>query len=271
MIKQLRIKDPKNSCTEWWGQVKPLKGKKAIPFKPGLNILWGPNGSGKSTILTTLARMLHAEQGGQTIVTQHSVREVVDAGFGMAEDTYKDGVLPTHDGQAIFHFNPSHAVGLLGGGFDDDFFREGIMNTMARGSSGETTLQRIVGPLRVLGGEESWPEIEWKIRREHVNDVWGRWLRHVEKTLKGTMKSKGQPTMLLDEPDRSLDLHVQQRFWERLPKIIKSDGVQVIAATHSVFAADIPGANYIEMVPGYLDKCREAIDKAFGQEKDSKP
>lgn len=73
----------------------------------------------------------------------------------------------------------------------------------------------------------------------------------------------GPHTMILDEPDQSLDLDMQARFWGAIPHIVRDKNLQVIAATHSVFAAILPGANYIELTPGYLAEVRAALKGRF--------
>ena len=73
--------------------------------------------------------------------------------------------------------------------------------------------------------------------------------------LKGTLDDTGVPTLLFDEPDRSLDIPLQARFWELMALVGIRRERQIIAASHSVFALGLPGVNYIEVVPGYMDKC----------------
>ena len=262
MITELRADDPKRSCVLHWDKVKWLQGRKNIEFKPGLNILWGPNGSGKSTVLTALARMLHCEQGGRTVVTRDSFSAVFNIPdsknpkAGKRVDTLADGIYPVHDGQCAMHFDPGHAVGLIGGGagFDYDFMDAGVMNTMFRGSAGETVMSRID---KVLGAivklDENFPKIEWKVSQDSDK------ARMIAKFLEGTLPEKGQPTVLLDEPDRSLSLKVQAGLWRNLAMRFAKN-VQIIAASHSPLALHLPGANYIETEPGYLAECERVID-----------
>jgi energy-coupling factor transporter ATP-binding protein EcfA2 len=263
MISELRIADPKNTCIKWWDKVKWLEGQKSIEFKPGLNILWGPNGSGKTTIIRAIARMLHAEQGGSTHVTQSSMGEVFD-GSSRAGLGYRDGAMPIHDGQVVMHFDPSHAVGMMGGAFDDDFFTMGVMNTVFKGSAGQTTLQRFDAILTaVIKG--TWPEIQWKHPFKPVKgktqpkDTWDARCWAVASTLEGTLPAGGPKTILLDEPDRSLDLSYQWGLWDRLAQ--EAGNVQIIAASHSLLALKIPGAHYIETMPGYLVKSERVLDR----------
>jgi len=271
VISELRVVDKDKTCIKWWTKVEAFKRRTVFKFKPGLNILWAPNGHGKTTLLLAIARMLHAEQGRNTTITQQSLTELF--GFGMrsfrrgsdkmtheelAEEEFKSGLLPVHDGQSVMYFDPGHAVGLSRGGaaFDEDFFMEGVGSLASRGSAGETTLQRMNGIFAVFLGKAPWPDIKYTMERRGVNDLWGTRIDVVAEFLKGTIP-KGQPTILLDEPDRSLDIPYQFGIWRALPR--DSKNFQIIVATHSLFALNIPGAHYIDMKKGYLKQCRDVM------------
>lgn len=271
-IDAIRISDPTTTALKWWSEVPFLKDKEHIPFEPGLNILWGPNGSGKSTALKLIARMLHCHQGGFQKVTATSRREV----FENARPP--SGARLEYDGLPVMHFDPGHAVGLVGGmaAFDHDFGDEGIANAMIRESSGQSTARRANKLLLALLGREEVPPVTW-VRGEpsikEVKEEFHEWKRsQLERenletewllsTLKGDREpvEGSRPTFLLDEPERSLDLPLQAGFWNRVPVLVYSRGVQVIVATHSPFAVNVPGANYIEFKEGYLEECRRAMN-----------
>lgn len=254
MIRSFEVKDPKVTPVKWWAQVEALAKPRMFKFKPGLNILWGKNGSGKTTVLKAMARLFHCEQSGVSVVTQTSVQDLFGGVFSVKGDPakLKKSLIIRHDGQGVRHFDPSHAVGLQGGGasFDWDFGMEGIRNTMFKGSAGETTMSRInqlIGQL--LGGEV--PKIDQRIQARNANDVWAPQIKAAEHFLKGSGK-KGQPTVLLDEPERSFDLPTQVMVWRFIRAASKD--VQFIVASHSFFALGIPNANYIELTDGYLEQ-----------------
>ena len=255
MIRYIDIKDPKGMPIKWWADVEALKKPRKFTFKKGLNILWGPNGSGKTTVIKALARMLHCGQSGNPAVTQTSVDDLFEAfGFGSGDsvcETLKAAVKLSHDGQGVRHFDPSHAAGLTGGGsaFDWDFGMEGIQNTMFKGSAGQTTMMRMD---KVVGSiiRREVPEVDLRMNEKTVNDLWAARIKTAKHFLKGTGK-KGQPTVLLDEPERSFDFDFQFRIWNLIRMFAPE--VQFIVASHSFFALRLPEANYIELTPGYLD------------------
>jgi len=259
MITKLTITDPTNTVCPWWPKVKAFEGRTEFEFKPGINILWGKNGSGKSSVVQMLARLTHSGQGGVTKVTTETLRHFYDhQGFHGGQDLETDG-------QGVWYCDPSERVGLIGGSFDYDFMDMGLQNTMFKGSHGETTLMRVYNILVDMKARKR-PEIEYKhLRKPPVEgskdryadqdrEEYKRWL-DATKYLRGEDKTS-PPTILFDEPDRSLDIPTQLRFWDTLTAHDKN--YQIIVASHSLFAMDIPGANYIELVPGYLNQCRAA-------------
>jgi energy-coupling factor transporter ATP-binding protein EcfA2 len=250
MIYHLSIKDPAKTPVKWLADVAAFRQPRAFEFKPGLNILWGRNGSGKTTLTKVLARLFHCEQGNQPVVTEESLRELVGDGSLKVADV-RGSLSVVHDGQGVRHFDPGHAVGLIAGGaaFDWDFGGEGVANTMFRGSAGQTTMFRFDRLINeVVAGEV--PEVAWKFPRGWTGeDIWGQRVELAAHLLEGNAE-KGQPTVLLDEPERSYDLNAQVGVWRFLRAY--SDQVQFIVASHSLFALKIPDANYVELSPRYL-------------------
>ena len=251
MIKKLRIADPDRTPVHWWSEVEALKGREEIEFNPdGLTIIWGPNGSGKSTILLLLARLTHCAQAGIPKITMSSVQEFSD-GFG--DDKLRDGASLLSDGKPTFFYNPVSTPGLIGGQFDDDFFQLGIASVMTRGvSAGENTgmgVGRIINSAIDQDGIENGVNSYWTSRSKKLFSVATRGIKKTSKTL-------GKRTILLDEPERSLDIPRQVRTWGTIKRVGR---FQMIIATHSPFALWIEGAKYIDIVDGYLEECREAM------------
>lgn len=253
MIRSLDIKDPAKTPVEWLPKVKSLAQPMTFEFTPGLNILWGPNGSGKSTLITLMARVFHCEQSGMPVMTQSSV-DTLAGGFNDKFVRLKGFVLK-HDGQPVRCVDPSKTPGIIGGQFDDDFFALGVSSMMAKGSAGQTTYMR-AGQIIDQMAKDTPPEMEFKILKSQVNSVWVEKIEKAEALLKGSGK-KGPLTILMDEPDRSLDLPSQVAMWRFVRAYSKR--YQIIVAAHSLFALHLPEANYIELAPGYLHESHKAL------------
>jgi energy-coupling factor transporter ATP-binding protein EcfA2 len=269
VIHKLDILNATQTPVPWLSSVEAFKTPRTFEFKPGLNVLWGRNGSGKTSLTKVLARLFHCEQGNHPTVSQESLSELVGERFHPID--LAKGLSVEHDGQGVRHFDPGHAVGLMAGGaaFDWDFGTEGIQNQMFKGSAGQTNMFRFDRILNeIIAGKV--PEVEWKIRRELVSDVWRERIDRAKSLLKKNGK-KGPPTILLDEPERSYDLNAQVGVWRLLRAY--SDQVQFIVASHSLFALKIPDAHYIELSPRYLAGSEAVLDilQKWPEEKPSKP
>lgn len=232
-----------------------FKTNKKVEFKPGLNILFGPNGCGKSTILRMLARTMSAEQGGRSVVTQESLRDVVP----MKLEKPKDDIVVkvAHDGQPVLYCDSRKAVGLMGGSFDDDFFHEGVTESMSKSnSSGEASVRRMARVLQVLAGKEPFPaKVEYKISPKGLNSHWKQIFGILEERMAGNIPV-GQKTVLLDEPEANMSVLNQIQIWLFLHRVAKEGNFQLIVATHSPFVLSFKEAHYVDLVKGYLDECR---------------
>lgn len=291
MIDSLTYKPLARGEFPWAAELAYFKEKTVTEFKPGLNIVYGGNGSGKSTLLQLMATSLAAVQGGTSVVTASWLRDVL----GFDGDKLRLPCELVHDGQPVMFFDARAQEGLFGGGFDDDFFNLGLANTMAKGSTGQLGLRRIDRLLRVLVKKDAPPqktpearpkdaparrgrsaksferkspskslepegfpvEIEWKIARGAAGDRRSERLELIDELLRAK-RAEGPKTLIFDEPESGFSLPWQAGLWSNIFGKVDPERFQVIVATHSPFALGIPGANYIEMEPGYLRECLKA-------------
>jgi len=257
MIETLRVLNPDNTCVPWWNKVPWLQGKIEFTFKPGLNIVIGPNGSGKSTLIRALARLTFCEQGGTPLVS----REGLGHFRGQYNEPPRVGLELVQDGQGTLFAAADTNNGLIGGGagFDYDFMTQGIHNAMFKGSQGEGVIQRCLRTMtRAIQGEI--PEVRYKVHRPKAQERQAIYDAQVA-SLQGTIP-KGSPTLLLDEPTRSLAVTYQAGVWRRLGDLAETR--QIIVATHCPFAlfhARNEEVLWIETQPGYLPTLLRAYAK----------
>lgn len=304
MIHQLRLTHPSADAhtLAWASTVACLK--KPMNFQPGLNILFGPNGSGKSTVLKLLAMYLAAEQGGRSVVTSSWIQDLFgfsgrqqDALFWTVQH---DGqpVVYSNPRQAIGLYGLGSAFD------DDFMMDGLNELQVMKSSSGQVTSSRIARVVRTIMEDvgpvdpstaESPPKaptpkrsskartarsfdrtppsrepeafafpaaIEWRIQAG-LNDVWSERVALVRTMLKANA-APGPRTIVLDEPETGFGLPWQAGFWNNVMRSAQAKNFQIIVATHSPFALNVPDAHYIETQPGYLDECRTAMTMAFG-------
>jgi len=252
MIEKITITDPNDLIIYWWNDVKTLKNKKIFTFKPGINIIVGKNASGKSTLLKLIARHFHCEQGGISYLTNPSIYEI----FGFDEKKIYKGYEITHDGQPVGYHSPEKEIGIYSGTFDDDFMDDGIKSLLTRQvSQGQKTISNISNITKKLSATN---EIKCSMNKNRVNDLWVKKIDNAYELLnRGKTLKPSQKTLLLDEPERSLDLENELGFFSILEKI--KDKYQIIIATHSPFAFFISDAHYIEITRGYHNLIKKQI------------
>lgn len=292
MIYGLEVSDPARSIVPWWRDVSFLQGKKRVDFNPGLTLIFGPNGSGKSTLLLAIAKTLCAWQGGVSVLTESSIRDYRER--SVLEKGLLDGVLPDHDGRGILFIDPTKAPGAHASYIDDTFGLEQIQDVLAmKSSAGQLTLSRMQRLFGAIENPSLIPFPDTSFASVLMNDLWTGWVKRIEQILRGSgsppppffppepQKQEGNapkrtrskqparkpetlkrapdqriPTVLLDEPDRSLSIPWAANLWTNLANKADKEKVQIIAATHCPFAIDLPGVTYLETEPGYLDRCR---------------
>ena len=234
----------------------PCIQNNVFKFTPGINILFGPNGCGKSTIIKTLKAYCGIQKGGWTQINDPTMIGTTSTalGFPMAYAKFAPGECyadvgwtgnPTffNDGdikvsETFFFQN----VGQSEDGITTE--KEQMDALMKKPSSGQYRIDRLNKVLNLITKPPLVEKIPDKISRVGNESFAKR-----EKAYWQSLGQKGPFTILLDEPERSLSLPKQrQLLCEAIPKQMK--GLQVIIATHSVFALQIPNANIIDMDPG---------------------
>lgn len=253
MIKKLIVKKPKEMLVNWWDEVKLLKKFKEIEFAPGLNIIFGPNGSGKSTIIQQLARHFMCSTSGYPIINEANTSKLFGSIFN---DEPKSGYKIIHDGQVVHYFESLMKLGFDSYGQADWNQMNDVASTMnsATLSSGNKSLNAM---RRILNSLVSLDKIVNNISGT-CNDVWQNKIKLIYKKLEANCEI-GQRTLLLDEPDKGLDIPNQSTFWEYVQQWSKN--FQVIVASHNLFSLNIENANYIELNKGYLKNCKSILKK----------
>lgn len=253
MFSKVSFKDLAKSKNKDYGYATKLpffKENSEVEFKPGLNIIFAPNGTGKSTILSMMATATASKQGGYSVVTRDW--------NGRFDTECMDGINVSHDGQAVMYCNPRQAVGLIGGqaAFDDEFFSEGLYDLKLNESTGKTTIARLGKVLGIIGGKDPFEsKIEYRVPEDQIKEE--------RRKLLEPQIEKGQQSILLDEPESGLAIHVQNNIFTMLDKAAKEKNLQIIVATHSLFALSCVDANFIELQPGYIKIARDQLDLLF--------
>lgn len=258
MIYDLVIDDPEATPVLHWEKVPFLSEVKSISFRPGLNILFGQNGTGKSTIIEGMARLLHCREMNWPVVTRHSVSL-----FARSDGILATGLRLEHDGQ------PARYLGIEPAAIVPDAkATEKITIVMQEGratrgraatkmSSGQASVAKLIRFLK-----HDAVKTRYKLKTSDVGPAMKATWDAAVASVKGGKHVAGTPKqqiVLLDEVDHNLDFAHQAMVWKTLRALVDEGKHQVIIASHSPFAVNVPGAHYIETSPGYLDAARKAL------------
>ena len=238
----------------------PWVGNKVFTFKPGINILFGPNGCGKSTILKTLKAYCGIRNGGWTYF--NDPMELAADSFPMAywgltpsrcmadvkwdgtPSFFNDGDIKVND--TFFYMNDRSS--------DDGITSESEQMDLlaAKPSSGQYRINKVNKVLNMVKDVPSYTEsdIPASYKESTCRNELAYWNR---------LSRTGPQTVLLDEPERALSIHLQKKLFTEV--LMEFKNMQIILATHSIFSLSVPDANYIEFEEGYIQQCRDEFSR----------
>lgn len=267
MIKSITIKKQENSVLEkCWGT-------KTLNFTDSINVLFGPNGCGKSVLLNTLSLYTGVSEyggwsepikpiGGQIRINRNYNELRTKKGYlDYAHESAKLGKANLDwDGVAAYFSNITEksSFQLLGdamnGMTNEMNLTEAINLNSSKASSGQKTLFH----LSKLQNEKV-PNLAIEAYKD-CNEAWQEYGRLLSNYVKDLPRN-GKPSLLLDEPDRSLDFSNQKQFWELFIPIMAKK-FQIIVATHSPFVLTKDNINVITQ-DNYYQKAKDIFYKSF--------
>lgn len=238
-------------------------------------VLVGPNGSGKSALLTTLAIRHLAYFTGESTFDRHYVDDFGDSKAWWTcthawrrDYRFLQGLTCDTDNGPVLYYRPRHVPGNEASGTHALMMgyateARAYMSATDRRSSGEGNRARLERTLSVLQGAIglSYAQRDWRygfeardlsLRREWIGE--DTYKAEVLKELYSTQSPLN--TVLLDEPEQSLDAVEDIKLW----KSIETSSAQVIVATHSLYPLlHADRFQMIETVPGYVERVLQLV------------
>ena len=277
MIKSVTIRDAGCAPYAYIADIPALKEGTTIEFKPGINIIVGANGCGKSTLIKTIATYLLCGKGCMKTPTGYnSVRDAAnDRHLWDPTETEKllDGVDVAHDYNGVaFILRNSYEMEEGEALRDMDSFVSAYKRRVS--SMGENTMFSIQTLFDVMFADKgveylAFPIANLKKIMDNAGDVWKERLKKLLLYYKRNQVTDLTPedfqyTVLMDEPDRNLDIYNLDQVADILSQ--DKEMTRLIATVHNPLRiarlSQKPNVNIIEMTEGYVNSVHTEIYKS---------
>lgn len=243
-------------------------------FRPGVNIVVGENGSGKSTLLK-LIYMFGLCQNSM-VSTLPNLNQPFEGlkleplfnthALGDEEESLKDGCIVNMDYQGVmFRYLP--AVEQKSDDCLDDRYAFSLRIERNSSSTGESMNDALRVLVNRMNTEKNvnFPIAEIKKYANSSNAVWHKRLNMLLEYYKQhrihITQEEFEFTILLDEPDRNLDIEHVRKLYDILS--FHRPTTQLVAVIHNPVLiyklSQVKDVHFVELTPGYVDKVRKFV------------
>lgn len=273
MITHVEITDIKDLPVRYAYKSAGIYNGRTFEFSEGVNILVGPNGSGKTALLECMSQYLLCYNNE----CSHMFKDAIYAPTIFNDDnSIKQGMKLHHDfvTTCFRYMHNASSRGTLGSTARS--LAHYSENTgRSAGESSISAMQCLFDTMFSIK-DYAFPIKDVIDTRDspNTNDLWKGRLDNMLKYYKDNAFVKGADkkdqiiryTVLIDEPDRNLDVYGIDELYKMLYH--QRDDTQLIVVIHNPMliyklykAKDKCNINFIEMVPGYIDKILEIVSK----------
>lgn len=277
MIRSVTVRDARCAPYSYIADIPALKEGTTIEFKPGINIIVGANGCGKSTLIKTIATYLLCGNGCMKTPTGYNAvgDAVNDRHLWDPTESEKllDGIDVAHDYNGVaFILRNSYEMENGDALRDMDSFVSAYKRRVS--SMGENTMFSIQTLFDVMFADKgveylAFPVANLKKIMDNAGDVWKERIRQLLQYYKRNQVTDLTPedfqyTVLMDEPDRNLDIYNLDQVADILSQ--DKEMTQLIATVHNPLLiarlSQKPNVNIIEMTEGYVNAVHTEIFKS---------
>ena len=252
MVYKVSIKDNQNTPIPYLPDLDSFQNGKEYIFKPGVNIIVGENGCGKTTLMN--------------LIKSYLLVDYIDCGKGMyrcnINSLYK-GALDNRtllDGVDVYAdyqrntFRLSHAGEKEQHQALETFEDFGTAFTQMNSSTGESVLVAINSLFSYAFGKKAKLTFDYSQFKESDPQYWEYVKNHHQ-------EGSDEWTILMDEPDRNLDIENIDQIKGILS--FHKEHTQMIAVVHNPLLicslSKKKNINIIEMTEGYVYKVNQLV------------
>lgn len=255
MITSVEIKDNTKTPFEYVSGIEAFENGREFIFKPGVNVIIGKNGSGKSTLLNIISMYMLCEKS----MCSEMPIEALDFPPIFDDDKVLDGIDISSDyAGKVFRLLPSAEM-------NRDSVLKNISNldlyvNNIRRSYGEKMVLSLESLFNLMFGQKDYvfPIRDLVEYKKKSNTFWIKRIDNLLKYYKRNhitlIKKDFEYTVLMDEPDRNLDIDNIIQIYNVLS--FHKPQAQIIAIVHNPALiyklSKLDCVNFIEMTEGYL-------------------
>ena len=251
MVERVVIRDNRNAPLHYLSDLDAFKNGTEYEFKPGVNVIVGENGSGKTTLLKLIERYLLVDKTecglgmyGSVMRDLVGFKEVVPDGVGVYADYDKNTFRLCHKAEKN----------------DDDimssFSAFGEAYMQMHSSTGEGVNIALNSLFKRMFSEDAKLKFDYDKIAQKVKS-YGDYINSHR------VQSHNEWTIILDEPDRNLDIDNIGHIKNILS--FHKKNTQIIAVVHNpllIYAlSKKKNINFIELTPGYIDMVKKQINE----------
>lgn len=264
MITLIKISDNNRAPFNYMSNVEAFRNGAEFIFKPGVNVIIGKNGSGKSTLLNLISKY--------TLCEKTMCSEVPSAALSFPDIFDESKVF---DGVSIHADYIGKVFRLLP---HTEMDKEDILKNIhnfssymsgSDCSSGEKGVCAVNALFKIMFSQADYafPIAKLKEYGENVNTLWknriGSLIGYYKKNHVKVLESDFEYTILMDEPDRNLDIENIMQIYGVLS--FHKPQTQIIAIIHNPALiyklSKLDCVHFVEMTEGYLEEVINFINK----------
>jgi predicted ATPase len=251
MIEKVVIKDNKNAALKYLHELDNFKNGTEYTFKTGVNVIVGENGSGKTTLLNLIRHyaMVDEIECGKGMYNSN-----VSKLFGL-KDSFLDGVDVYGDYDKNI-FRLCHATERTNDGVMKDFTSFGTFIEQRHSSTGEGVNIALNSLFQYIFSRK----VNLKYDYNQFDKLWPQYVEYINSH---RVECADEWTIMMDEPDRNLDVDNMQQILSVLS--FHKEQTQIIAVVHNPLLicalSKNPEVNVIEMTRGYVKKVVSLVNE----------
>ena len=251
MVTKVVVNNNEDTPIGYLYELKAFKNGMTYECKPGVNIIVGKNGCGKTTLMNLIRKYLLVDLSECSAGTFNS--NINDICFGLGEKHMYGGV----DVYADYQRNTFRLCHAGERRYNEDIFDCNHSIAEFIGQKDASTGEGVIVALNSLFGRMFGKNANLKFDYMQFADNYRPYMEYIlDHAVEGD-----EWTILMDEPDRNLDIENIEQIRGILN--VHKPHTQVIAVVHNPLLicalSRNPEINFIEMTKGYVNKIKKLV------------